>query len=352
MTDNLARKQNNNIIKFNNGTVLGSIKTFLEIKKNKSINTYKNYLSWYEDFFLNITKKTMEDLTWEDILSINYRDIYSHRDYLMSERKNNNKSCNTKIIAIRSLWNHFYKRDNKEVDPTQVEIESLLEDNTVKYGALTEIEFNKLLEFCLDEKQKSLEKYYFFKLSIVTGYRKESILNSKWKDIKLQYDNKSNKEFHVLKVKDKGKILEKPLHPSFYQEICSLKNLSTQPNDRIINISDKTLTNVLNRFCEKNNISKGRNICLHSIKKTGMDMVYKNSGFDIVTTSKYGNHSSIKHTYETYLSQIKDFENNPSYTMFAKNNNMNKLKELSKDELLELIENSGDFVINMLSKNI
>lgn len=342
-----------NMVKYDNNSVMSSINSFLGIKKLKSINTYKNYSAWYENFFFTVLGKTIDQLTWKDILKINYRDMYSYRSYLSDTRHNNAKSCNVKMISIRSLWNHFNKRDNKNVDPTTVEIEPLLEDDTVKYGALTKSELDKLFEFCLAEKQKSLDKYYFCKLSSLTAFRKEAVLSLTWQNITLRYDSKSDQSIHILKVKDKGKILEKSLNPLFYEELCSLKRLDTKPTDKILNVSDKTIAGVLNRFCIENNIDDSRAICIHSIKKTAMDIVYVASGYDLVETAKFGNHSSIKYAYENYLSMNRDYKQEFSYTMFDDNsNNLSKLENLNKEQLLKLIKDSGDHVINKLAANI
>lgn len=339
-----------NVVELNRNNAYESIYLFLETKGDRSMNTKKNYQSWLEDFFMYTAGKDMKYITWTDILNVTHRDILKYRRYLTTKRGNGNKTANTKIIAIRSLWGYL-RRDCKEVDPNIIEIESLIEDVN-KYGSLTEKEYESLLKYCEGEKRKPLEKKYFFKITMVTGLRKSAILSLRWCDIKIQLDNKTGIQVYVIQTKDKGKIVRKPINKEFYHELLVLRTPQTKEVDRIISITDKTLSKVLDNFCGEHGIDKSRNIVLHSLKKSSMDKVWYETK-DIMLTAQQGNHTSIKYAYETYVGRNESLIDNPSYNIFSENNDgLAELGELSKEELLSLIKRSGKWVANELVKNL
>lgn len=341
----------NNVVAYKNNSVGESIQIFIESKMDNSENTAKNYKSWIEYFFIYVLGKEMQELTWNDIIRIQYKDVLKYRRHLINTKKNKNKTANTKLEALRSLWNYLH-RECKEINLDVMKLDRLKESNSDGWGSLTEKEWNALLEFCSKQKHKADIKRMYFELAIITSLRSTALLNIKWKDIKKKMDNKTQQEIWVITIFDKGKEVKKPITNTIYDKICALKNLSTQKEDYILNICSKTLSKVLSDFCEEYKIDQEeRKIVLHSLKKASLDYVYSNSK-DVMVTSRAAGHSTPKYIYDTYVGKNASLVDNPSYSMFNKNDEIEKLEKLNKEDLINLIKQSGKWVVDELVKNM
>jgi integrase len=339
---------NFNVIGLNTGSIYQAIEQlFTELKDNKQENTAINYKSHYKEFFMFCCGKNLEQVTWNDLQNITYAKIINFRDYLFHQKQVKRPTVNAKIASIKTLYKHLYKYNKKidldvanDVTPLK-ELQS--EKKKSSYGSLTNEEYQALLDYCMTEKYNPLDKKLFFETAITTGNRRSCLLNLKWEDIKQQKDN-SGKFFWVIYVYDKGKEVEKPITDEFYNKLCSLKGESAQSTDKIFNICDKIIAKTLRDFCKSADINvKERNIVLHSLKKTSLDMVWEATR-DINQTALQGSHKSIQTPYANYLNQNKNYSENPSYYVFTDENRADLMKNASKEEIVKAIQECPAYI--------
>jgi integrase len=349
--NNLARVTN-----FPVNSLPKMIESFLLEKiDNYEEKTSINYRSHYNQFFLFLRNKTIEELTWNDFLSITTEECKAYRTFLLKEKNLSRNTINTKLASVISLYKNLYK-DNKNVDLDvilNVERLKIIEDtDKTSYGSLTEEEMQSFLSFCSQEERQSLVKTLFFETLLITGNRRDSILNLRWEQICQKMSNSKELTWTIY-VFDKGKSVTKPISNNFYEKLCQLKTLETNPKDRVFDISDKTVSKTLAKFCTWAGINqKERKIVIHSIKKTSTDMVFDITG-DIKMAQLQGSHKSVETTIKRYLDKNRDYQDNPSYSMFENLElNLNVLESASKEELIEALKKLPKSVTRKVIKTL
>lgn len=334
------------------------IELILSDLAENSKNTERNYRSNYREFFRMVTEKEMEFATWEEVLKITYSDVMRYRNEL--KKINVNKTINTKVASLITLYRHL-RRENNKIDLGVVDLAKLpeREEDSKQYGSLTEDEVESLLEHCraLPPRQKPLEKELFFKLAFVTAIRVQALLNLTWGDIRYLKDT-NGERVRVIEVRDKGKLDKTPITDELYEELLQLKendmfeqlSLEEKKDDKVVKISDKALRRTLNNFCEEQGIDEERNIVLHSLKKASLDKVYGATN-NINVTARHGHHSGVEMVYRHYEGKNESLSDRPSFSMFDGKLDTTRLEDLSKEELLKAIGECSEFTVNeILSK--
>ena len=345
------------IIELNTNDLYDSIQLILRDLRERSENTSKNYESNYNEFFQIILNKDMQFVTWEEFLSITYKDVLQYREVL--KQTNINKTINTKIASLTTLYKELYKI-NRQVDIVTVDLKRLPEDEDEdnSYGSLTHNEVQNLLSYCLSlpDKQKPLIKKLFFETAYITAIRQGALLKLKWKNIEKEI-GKNGEEIYVIKVKDKGTIDVTPISNEFYNKLLELQKImysdgyKNDPEDRVFNITKKTLAKTLKDYCKKYNIDKDRNIVLHSLKKASIDKVYHETR-DINVTARHGHHKTVEMVYKHYEGKNKGLTDRPSYSIFNNNINIQDFDNYSKSEIINAISKCGNSIVNEVLNNL
>jgi integrase len=343
--------ERNNLVVFNNKSVASAIQYYVERLAEDSPNTAKSFGNYIKEFFMAVKGKEINDLVWDDLISITNNDVVCFQSLL--RRKNSKNTTNQKISAVKSLFRAL-KPNCDGINMNAFEIKPFkIKDNDVEsYGSLTEDEVERLLEFAGKQSYRSLVQKLYFKTRFIAGIRHDAVFTLEWKQIKRLLDKKNNVEAWVIGVDDKGKSVKKAISDKFYEELCELKSYISEGEknynkNKVFNICDKYLRNTLREFCKVEGINEDRNIVLHSLKKSSCDYVYDRSK-DITLTATQGQHSDINTTYNNYIGKNSGFIDQPSYYMFDDEVSIDKLRDLSKEELLDLIEKCGKGVIRQL----
>lgn len=310
----------------------------------KSKNTAKNYKGFYKEFFTYTLNKSYNDVTWDELLSVTYDDVLEYVGAL--EVKNNPKTVSTKIASLQSLVKELKKINhdlNTDVFNVKIDTKNV---KTNEYGAFTEEEVYKLLDYAKNLKSdKAYVQYIFFKLSLATAHRMNSLLSLKWNDIVLKTEN--GKQIWCLELHDKTGHYTTPISDELYKELRELYNGNDE--EKVLKITDKTLSLTLKKFCKEYNIDKdGRNLVIHSIRKCSSDIVYSTTQ-DIVATSRHLRHANINTCYRTYVARNQELSNSHSYSMFSEKESVDDvLGNLSKEQLLDLIKGCNQSVISAI----
>lgn len=336
-------------IKNKNIFIDSSLEIVLSDIKARSVNTFNTYSSAIEEFMKNVYKKSYKEVKWDDLEKLSYGDLLSFRNELI-KKGNSNRTINIKIASITSILKELYKFNS--VVPIEVlqlkRLPEYTEEN--KYGSLTELEVNNLIEYCysLDHRRKPVEKALFFKVAYVTAIRQGALLKMKWSDIFEHKDGDNS--YMVINVKDKGKTHKKAITKELYDELLTIKT----KDPRVFPTTRKTLSKVLHEYCKEVGIDyEKRNIVLHSLKKSSVDKVYKETG-DITKTARHANHSNIELVYQTYQGRNTKLEDSPSLTLFTEDKKDKKeiLEKYSKEQLIQAIMKQSKVSIGKITKEL
>lgn len=344
--------QSNNVIGFTSDSCDSAIRLFLGKLMDDSKNTHDAYRRYYNEFFVFATGKDIANVDWDDVLGVEYSDIWHFRDYLKKTKKNSNNSINQKVSSLIPLWKELQKHNN-EVDVRVVDVEPLKVRKKLDSGsqALTIDEANLLLDFAKEQSYKGYVKYAFYKTAVATALRKEALLDATFDDLKQLRDRETGKMYWCLVRYDKTQEEVKPITDELYEELMELKSPMHRVNmkvedGRIFPISERQLADTLKEFCSEYDITA--KITIHSLRKTSAD--YAN---DIVRGSIKGiqqqtGHKNTNVLIDHYQGTRATLHNFPGLRMFQGEADAGRFEQLSKDELIELIGQCDGFVVREL----
>lgn len=332
----------NNVVGINNSEASACIFTYLEDRKKKSIDTYSSYKRYFSEFFMFTCNKQINELTWNDIFQITFNKT---DEFYRNEKNKNINSAQQKMFAIKKLWEKLYHLNrhvnpNKNIDLDVIIFEKENIDNN-HYATLNSKEVNLLFEHSLTYEYKPKTRYLFFKFLYTMGCR-ESVAKGKggkgvkWADIIRKEDGNTEINVWVMKFHDKGKLVEKAMHDNFYNELLKLKGTESF-SEYVFDLNINTLLDTFNDFRDKYNLKtkNGRDVAVHSLKRSTGKLVQSVFN-DPEITRKHLQHSNLNMT-STYIDD-EEYTDQASY-MLGEEIDFNVFRDLSKDELLGLIEN-------------
>lgn len=345
MNSTVIKEENVGIVKvapvvgIQNDNASVKILAYLKEKKRKSENTYVAYVRYYSEFFQYACNKEISQIDWEDIFSVTYSTIDEYKSHMLDKGYSMNTAMQ-KILSIKSLWRKLHAINNN-VDYQSIFFNLEKEEIEVNsYASLTDKEMELLLNFMDTEEYKPLTKRLFFEFLYTIGCRKNAALKLEWSQIIKKKDPRIGIDVWVAGFRDKGKTIEKAINNDFMKRLFKLKETGESKGDRVFDISQDSIEKVFDNFQEKYNLYKvdGKKVVIHSVKKAGAWRVQNTFG-DINKTKKFCQHKNIQLTASVYASE-ENYTDQASY-MIGKNIDIDFFKELSKDELIKLIQRSG-----------
>lgn len=329
----------NNVVMFDSSdSAKFAIKEFLRNRKKRSVKTLNNYKIRI-DFFFDVTVgKNINNVTWNDILSIERGHVIKYRNKLL-EMNNSPQTVNQKLSTIKSLYKKGLKGFKNDIDISidvlNIECEVVKSEDKKSWGTLSKDEIDNLLLFCSTRFKPRIQEM-FYKTSFATGIRIGALSSITMENIICKEDSKTGKKVHTIIGYDKGRPLNEAISDSLHAELMEIAI-----GNRIFKIDTGTLRNTLKDFCKEYNIEDARNIVPHSIKKASVGFVNEMNGGDLYATSKHAKHSNIQTTQAHYI-EMPSLCEQPSYTMFnSEQYCIDNLKDLSKEDLLRMIEKAG-----------
>jgi site-specific recombinase XerC len=320
---------------------------FLNQKRKHSKNTADAYTMYVKEFFMFQFGKVIQNVTWEDLQKISKSKVLSYREYLES-KGNNNNTINQKTASLKKMW-LFLLDEKRGLNDTcfNVELLPVNKNNPNGYGSFTGDEMIDLIEYAKTHKIKGTIKSLFIETSYVTAIRKDCLLNMKWSSFVHQKDKSTGLEMYVFKFHDKGKDEITAISDVLAEKILSLRTEEMNRNDKIFNVNQDTIADMIRDFCKERKLSNDRNLAIHSIKKASGDRIHAMLN-DITVTAKHLHHTNIQTPYNNYLGKNHNLASQPSYFAFDKECTIDDLKILSHEDLLSVIENTGSGVIMQL----
>lgn len=329
--------KNKNVYNFVKDSPQEDISSFLELRNCD--NTRETYLRHYQNVFWEICRKEISSLTWSDITNITMKMVKDFRVGLLKQGFKPS-TINQRVFATKKLWQEF--RENGRVTENVFDIEELTEKDN-PYDSLTEREMDRFLDYCLSLKHKPLTQYLYFKFLYVVSCRKHVAQNLTWSDIVKDKDE-FEQEFWVVCFESKGKMIKKAITDQFYDQLWQNYRKCKEFSGKVFNVHDNTLKKTLKDFCKLNGIT--RKIAQHSIRSTSSDHIQRILG-DVNITAKALGHKNIQTTYNKYMNKNNDYSNQPSF-MLDREFSVDELRSLNEEELLQLINKSGNEVLAKL----
>ncbi|MBD8839472.1 site-specific integrase [Paenibacillus sp. CFBP 13594] len=323
--------KNASVVELHSRRVYEDIMTF--IKKFESKHTQKNYERSIRNFFLWLpVNKEIEFLTVDDLKVRNADMVRYQNDLKEHEADYTNITINNYISPIQSLY-EFLEINEYPINSKHTKVDSLSDDSE-HAGALYLNEAEEMAEIVLKDRKLGQEKSAFLRMAYTTSFRKSSLRDLKWNDIKLS----SNGSYYRVTITGKGNIKHTvPISKDLFKELVKIKErpyYKKYNDDRIFHLSNTTIQDMMDRLREEMKFPEERNIKFHSFRNVA-------AGFGTLEEAKqHLNHSNIS-TTETYYRHInEDLSNSISLRMEEKIED-GVLEQLTKEELIRIIVNQN-----------
>ena len=345
--------KSNNVSLFLNDEESGAIKSYL---KTLAKNTQDNYKGRFNKYFQAITNSTIDNITWEQLSQITYTDSATYQQYLVNEGKMKNKTINETMSAISKMFNFLsIKYPQHNINPSNATLVNLFESEheNNSYGSLSEEEIYSLFSYCEKVKYKPLSQKLFFETLFITALRFDAVRTLTINNIHNILDPETKQMVYVIKTVDKSKnrtiAIPNQLALRLLDEPKNNDTVFKLDNpDRIFDFGEQAIKNTLTKFCKANNIDESRNIKLHSIKKAAVNNALTITNGNITEVAKFAGHNSANTTLKYYTDMHTNYTEQLSMRTGYDKNDMRKLDNLSRTELLELIDKAGVGTIKKL----
>lgn len=319
-----------NIVALNQGTVYEDIMIFLKGKGIKSTGTSETYESAIRYFYKYMKNKDIENLTVDD-LQFKNRDMVRYQTDLNEQYANS--TVNKMVSAVVSLY-EFLEKNEYPVKVQKMRVD-FLPDTSEQYGELTVDEAVKMSELVLNQ-YKGEEKSELIKMAFRTSFRKGALLSLTWDDIK--WDEQQG--LYLVHVIDKRqKKCVQPLRKDQYEELLKIKECKyyQKYNDNLVfHITEKTISEMMQKLVEEMSIPESRKIVFHSLRKCAPNWLVDTQD-SVIAAQQQLNHSNMNTTYKNYISKKKDYHNAASVTMEEQIDDT-ICDDMTREELLELVK--------------
>jgi len=334
-------KAMNNVIGFPINTVANTIEKFLDFYD--STNTRVTYFGHFRKMFMYICGKDIDKIKVDDVARIDFTHTTDYQRYLKTKHKNIN-TVNQSIAACKILWDFLRQERIVSGDnPFAIKAMKYKDRDKNKYGSLTRDELELLYDYCESLPDRGTTKRLYFEFLATMTCRKTIAQTIKFSDLKYKKNKEDGKYYWVIDAFDKTRPINRAIPEDLYQRLKNnFHSYSAKDKDKgfLFNVENKTLEKTLKDFCQYAGIDKvGRNICQHSLKSTGLDIIQEVFE-DIKLTAKSGGHANIQTLYNNYIDKNVNYSKQAAI-MLGQNLSIDLLKDLSKAELIEVITSAG-----------
>lgn len=329
------------------------------VDSRKSVQTKIKYRNIATMFVQMVFNKTVEEIKEEDFTKLKYSIVYDRFVKPLktntTEKKGIKDSTISNYLTIVSSFFDYIDREEvfSNVNFRKIRDKYLSIDNLAKdkehINPMSMSDFDMFKEWLVNRdyprtKDKEIGAKYsvLSEFMFVTAIRVSATFSLKWSDFedyRSMYDNQSVK----ISVKDKGsKINVKFISVEFFETMKAM--LYDGDNSDLVfkDLNKRTFANLMERFSDET----GRKITPHSIKVGAGTNLYARTK-DIVKTQRFLDHEDIN-TTTAYIRDSGNPEDSGSFILSTKYN-YDKLRDLSKEELLNLIMQHEDICYTVYS---
>ncbi len=317
------------------------------LRNSNSERTKQGYSSTVKEFFDVMFNKKVENVTESDINGLN--PISVNTIFVEELRRNNsNSTIKYKLNIILSFM--------KELHANKFKIDIYYLGNILSGKRLKDdskltnfmninqyFQFKEWLEYerfkGSRHEAKGVEYAMLTEFLWSIGSRIEAVFNLKWSNIVFDEDGLGQTGWSIY-VKDKGdKLNWKPISNEFYEKLTTVFEVG-EGDERIFkDLSRVGFGNYMKEYFGDKKITP------HSLKK-GAVSYYYNTTHDIVGAQNFADHESIE-TTRRYIEAQQDRTVQGSSMMTNKEVNISAIEQMSKKELIEIIEGRRDLMFGM-----
>jgi site-specific recombinase XerD len=324
----------NNVTGFHAGSVSEDIQTFLHNKKRNASTAVsyerglKMFFMWYKNKDINIL--TIDDIQVKNATIIRYQ-TYLSEILVDGEPLYSNSTINKFMSPIFKLYEFFEKNQYIGITKATVKID-LLDVTENKHGEMNDAEAKLIREFVLVQK-KGIEKAALIKLAARISFRKSSLLNLTWDDIK---KHKTNDYYEVTGISKRNKKSTKAISEDLYNELLKIKEqpyYKRYDDNKIFHLSKTTIQAMFKGINDHFDFNDEKGVVFHSLRNVMTGFIEETGG------SIEEMREQLDHTgYGSLKSYIhgKDLSNSPSLRIEREISD-ELFEELTKEELIELI---------------
>lgn len=304
------------------------IENYLKVKGKHSKNTENSYRGDFGRFLREVFHTTIEDVTVEQLNSIDYSLIMQYRDNMDQEVTNN--TINRHMSTISAIMKHLKNRNVLVSDVSYLDEVKKLPAQPVEIAYMPpEIVDIYTLEAGKEKNHPEL-KQSLIMIAVECALRLNEALNLEIGQFTIEGDTV------VLKGYGKGnKEYFDRINIDVYKEVVStMVSNPDNPKSKLFSpLSTKNITDMMLRI--KNKLGyQHTEYSFHSFKKTGVTMAYEASGNDILEAQRKGRHSSLD-TTRRYL-RGRDYGATGLYSLRKQDENL--YMKVDYEELLEGLE--------------
>ncbi len=273
---------------------------YLEIEKNRSAQTIKNY-AFYLDRFLNMSQaKQPKDITADRV-----RQYRLKLNRLVNEQTGEplkKKTQNYHMIALRAFLKYLAKRDIKSLAPEKIEL-AKQEDRQIEF--LEENELADLLEAPIKNQTNSIIQIRdkaILELLFSTGLRVSELANLKVENVNLKKDEFSVRgkggKIRIVFLSEQARYwlkeyLNKRLTTSPYLFVAHDRANTAREKDDTKPLTPRSIERLVQKYAKQAGIMK--KITPHTIRHSYATDLLRN-GADIRSVQSMLGHASITTT--------------------------------------------------------
>lgn len=329
--------QNTDNVEYLNKYLKSYINEFLQDKRTRSIDTFRNYSNDINTISKDLFKIEFGYLTKQHLESLTIDDLIMYRDYLYNEedeygdRKYSNATINRRLSSFKSLVKYLKARGKIKFPVSDMmTLLKNLPNESVEIDVLSMKDAERCLEF-FKQRSNAYPVYLASKLSIDTGLRSREILTLTWKQFYISEDKVVLKS--KGKIKGKGnKDWEKEISLDFYQELLQLKDTG-KDKEKVFNITYSFIAKVMKESIKDLKLDD-KDYSFHSFRKLAATNMHELTN-DILGVKEFLNHSNLN-TTQRYV-KTKKYGMTGVYSL-GDSIDKDLYKNVDKDLLLEAIE--------------
>lgn len=340
-----AIQVDNQVILFSDSKLMKQFTTYL--KRKRVLTTKLAYCKEINRFFEWHCGKVITLLDDGDVVSpisksdiiVNQSLVSDYQTYLIDELHMSPSSINKAIVAVRGLYTQLAANDFPVKSEWFKGLEKLDKNDESQWASFTYEEAVQAMEV-VRPTEKGDMKVAMINTAIRTGFRLGDLLCMKREHIKL-FEGKT----WTIKLKGKrGKWNWKPILPEVKDELLMIADTYNHQDGLIFKIQRNTINKMMKLIRKELKLeNEEERYVFHSFKKCAVLEIYNITNGDVKQMQEAGNHIDATTSLNTYtkLDKRQKIHESPMLLIGQNINIMEKLEELTKEQLIDLIRKCG-----------